>query len=107
MQFSLELIVVEYFDILDENRNKTGRFHERGKLMKTREYHLVVCVWIINNKGEFLISKRSSGIINGYGGMWQTTGGAAVAGDDSLTTALKEVKEEIGIKLDIDKGHLY
>ena len=29
--------------------------------------------------------------------MWECTGGSAVAGDDSLTTALKEVKEELGI----------
>lgn len=31
--------------------------------------------------------------------MWETTGGSAVAGDDSLTAALRETKEELGIDL--------
>jgi len=96
--------MIELWDIYDINRNKSGRFHERSKPMKTDDYHLVVNVWIINSKGEFLISKRDSIVANG---MWQATGGAAVAGDDSLTTALKEVQEELGIKLDALSGFLF
>ena len=93
--------MTELWDILDENGNKTGRLHERGKPIQKGDYNLGVHVWIINKKGEFLISRRS--IEKGH--KWHTTGGMAVAGDDSLTTALKEAKEEIGITLDPEKSH--
>ena len=40
-------------------------------------------------------------------GKWQTTGGHAVAGDDSLATALKETVEELGITLNPLNGQLF
>jgi 8-oxo-dGTP pyrophosphatase MutT (NUDIX family) len=98
--------LAELWDVYDSNRNKTWRLHERGKPMQKGDYHLVVHIWIINSKGEFLISKRTPGI-TGWAGMWQTTGGSAVTGDDSITTALKETSEEIGIILDPDNGQLF
>jgi len=98
--------MAELWDILDENRNKTGRLHERGKPMNAGDYHLVVQIWLMNSKGEFLISRRSPGT-TGWAGMWQTTGGSAVAGDDSLATALKETNEEIGVVLDPKNGQLF
>lgn len=96
----------ELWDILDANGNKTGRFQERGKPMLKGEYHLVVHIWIINSKGEFLISKRAPSV-TGWANMWQTTGGSAVAGDDSLATALKETREETGIVLKTENGELF
>jgi len=99
--------MAELWDILDENRNKTGRLHERRPIgsMRQGEYHLIVHVWIVNNKGEFLISKRTPNKV--YPNMWECTGGSAVAGDDSLTTALKEVKEELGVALEPETGQLF
>ncbi|HOP11274.1 MAG TPA: NUDIX domain-containing protein [Oscillospiraceae bacterium] len=97
--------MAELWDILDENGNFTGRYAERGKPLKKGEYHLVVEIWILNSKGEFLISQRSAG--GTWHGLWQTTGGCAVAGDDSLKTALKETREEIGIELDPKNGLLF
>ena len=38
--------------------------------------------------------------------MWECTGGNAVAGDDSLATALKEVKEELGVILEPRNGRM-
>ena len=96
----------ELWDILDLNGNKTGKFHERGKPMNKGEGHLVVHIWILNAAGEFLISKRTPGI-TGWANMWQTTGGSAVAGDDSLKTALKETSEELGVSLDAKNGQLF
>ena len=96
--------MVELWDILDENGNATGRLHERGKPMSNGEYHLEVNVWIENDNGEYLISQRSKN--KTFPNMWECTGGSAVAGDDSLTTALKEVKEELGIILEPLNGRL-
>ena len=94
----------ELWDILDENGNKTGRLHERGKPLADGDYHLCVYVFIENDKGEYLISKRTPNKI--MPNMWETTGGNAIAGEDSLTSALKEVKEELGITLDPQNGRI-
>jgi len=42
--------MVELWDILDQDDNITGRFHERNKPMKKGEYHLIADVWILNLK---------------------------------------------------------
>ena len=96
--------MAELWDILDENGNATGRLHERGKPLGKGEYHLSVCVWIANDGGEFLISQRSANKSFPY--TWECTGGNAIAGDDSLTTALKEVNEELGIVLGPRNGRM-
>jgi 8-oxo-dGTP pyrophosphatase MutT (NUDIX family) len=95
----------ELWDILDINGDKTGRVIERGQPMYDGEYHLAVHVWIHNRKGDWLISKRSPDKKTSPS-MWETCGGAAFAGDDSLTTALREAKEELGLTLAPDKGRL-
>ncbi len=89
---------MELWDIYDINRNKTGKTVTRGQKTSSDEYHLIVQVWIMNDEGKFLVSKRSPDK-DGWPNMWETTGGSAVAGDDSLKTALKEVSEELGVKL--------
>lgn len=98
----------EVWDIYDINRNKTERFHERGKPLTDGDFHLVVHVWKYNSAGEWLIDKRTPRYENDdLGGKWETTGGAAVTGDDSLTAALREAKEELGIDLDPNDGELF
>jgi isopentenyldiphosphate isomerase len=99
--------MIELWDVLDSYGNKTGRLHERGSgVMNSGEYHLVVHVWVINSKNEFLISKRASNK-KPYPNMWECTGGSAVAGDDSITTAIKEVNEELGIVLEEKNGQIF
>ena len=97
--------MAELWDVLDKDGNKTGRVCERGKPPQNGDYHLVVHVWILNSKGEFLISKRTPN--KSFPNMWECTGGSAVTGDDSLTTALKEVREELGVILDAKNGQLF
>ncbi|MBQ2733187.1 MAG: NUDIX domain-containing protein [Clostridia bacterium] len=94
----------ELWDVLDENRNPTGRLHRRGDFLKKGDYHLVVLVLLENSRGEFLITKRAPN--KGYGNMWETTGGSAVAGDSSLAAALREVREETGFEVKAEDGRL-
>ena len=96
--------MAELWDVLDENGNAAGRVHERGKPMRKGEYHLTVYVWIENDSGEYLISQRSPNKL--FPNIWECTGGNAVAGDDSLTTALKETNEELGIVLEPRNGRM-
>ena len=92
----------ELWDILDGEGNPTGRTIERGKPLQAGEYMLAVHIYIVNSKGEYLMQKRSS-TKEVLPGIWDTTGGAVTAGEDSRLGALREVEEEIGIKLALDE----
>lgn len=88
----------EIFDVYDVRRNKVNKLHERGVKLLEGDYRLVVHIWIINENGEILIQKRVKN--KSYGGMWDcSAGGCATKGHTSITTAVREVEEEIGIKV--------
>ncbi|WP_053365002.1 NUDIX hydrolase [Bacillus sp. FJAT-27245] len=95
----------EYWDVYDRNRNKTGRTAIRGEKLATGEFHLVVHVWILNSRGEYLIQKRAPHV-KGFPNMWATTGGAAVMGDDSAAACVRETKEELGIIPNMEKAEV-
>ena len=40
-------------------------------------------------------------------GMWETTGGGAVAGESGLEAAVREVREELGIALRSESGRVF
>lgn len=92
----------EIWDIYDRQRRMTGRKHMRGDVMPKGDYHMVVNVWIQNAKGELLLTRRSPN--KGFPNMWECTGGSALAGDDSLTTAIREVAEETGLTMEAENG---
>ena len=73
--------------------------------MAQDEYHIVVNVWIKNTEGKWLISKRSPN--KHYGNLWECPGGSAISGEDSLSAALREVKEELGVELKSENGYLF
>jgi len=93
----------ELLDIYDKNGNRTDRQIERGKPLQEDEYVFGVHVWIINCKQEFLLTKRSEA----KGHKWHGVGGMAAVGDDSFTTVLREVGEEVGITLDSVNGQIF
>ncbi|MDD4494625.1 MAG: GNAT family N-acetyltransferase [Eubacteriales bacterium] len=98
----------EIWDVYDENRNLTGRYIERGRpRWQKGNYHLVVHVWKRNAKGDWLIDRRTPRKTDNLGGLWETTGGSAVAGDSSLDAALRETKEELGLTLLPESGRLF
>lgn len=94
----------EVWDVYDADRRPTGRTHRRGDFLPAGDYHLVVEIWIQRGDGKVLLTKRSPN--KGYPGMWEMTGGSAVAGDDSLTAALREVQEETGLVLHAENGRI-
>ena len=96
----------EYWDVLDENRQPTGRTHKRGVPLPVGDYHLAVQAWIVNAKGEFLITRRSFNKI-GFPGMWEIPGGYATAGEDSFSAVKREVLEETGIVLSPENAELF
>lgn len=97
----------EYWDVYDKNRNRTGKIISRYDFFHKKDlgYHLCVHVWIKNDRGEWLISKRTPN--KSFPLLWECTGGSVLAGESSIEGALREVKEELGINLNSAKGYIF
>ncbi|MBE6787911.1 MAG: NUDIX domain-containing protein [Ruminococcaceae bacterium] len=90
-------MIIEKWDILDENGLPTGKTTLRGRnFLKNGEYHLVVHIWVFSSDGKILIQRRSDNKPL-MPGEWAATGGAAVSGENSYTAANRELFEELGI----------
>ena len=96
---------MELWDLYNECRELTGRDHIRGEEVPQGFCHLVVHIWIRNSKGEYLISQRSADRL-AFPLMWECVGGSVIKGEDSLTGALRETKEEVGLTLSPEDGKL-
>ena len=93
---------MEILDLYDKDGNKLNITHERGTPLKENEYCIAVDVWIKNEKEQILLTQRHPSKI--YPMKWECTSGFVKTGEDSLSGALREVSEEIGIKLDKNEG---
>lgn len=94
---------MELWDLYNEKRELTGRDHIRGEKLPDGCYHLVVHVWIRNSSGEYLISQRSADRpIHPL--KWECVGGSVTKGEDSLTGAIRETEEEVGVILSPENG---
>ena len=92
---------MEYWDLYDRNRIKTGRTHRRGDPMPAGYYRMVIHMCIFNARGQMLIQQRQP-FKAGWPDKWDVTvGGSAVAGEDSRQAAERETLEEIGLALDL------
>jgi len=87
--------VRELWDLYNEKREPLGKTCLRGSEIKTGEYHLVVEIWVIDGKGKVLLTRRHPD--KTHPNQWECTIGAVVAGEDSMTGALRELEEEIGL----------
>ncbi len=94
---------MEWNDIYDKDRNLTGRMHLRGTQWREEEYGLVVCVWVYDGQGQILLTRRAPE--KSFAGTWENSGGAAKAGEDSLTAIQRELFEETGIRAEKEQFH--
>ena len=86
---------MEFNDVYDENRNLTGKIHKRGTSWAPGEYGVVVCVWVYDGLGHFLLTRRAKG--KSFAGTWENSGGAVQAGESSREAVARELFEETGI----------
>lgn len=93
---------MEYWDLYDKDKNMLERKAIRGEKLDDNEFHLVVNAWVKNDEGKFLISQRS--INKTYPLIWETTGGSALMGEDSIDAAIRELKEELGFDVFKDEA---
>ena len=92
----------EYFDILDENGNKTGKTKLRSDVHRDGDWHKAVHIWIINNNGEVLLQRRCATKDSNPNMLDISSAGHLSAGDDSLEGALRELKEELNVEFKPD-----
>ncbi len=95
---------MEVWDLYDKNKNITGKTCVRGEDIPDGYYHLVVHIWIKNNKGEYLISQRAEHKTLPL--KWECAGGSVVKGETSIEGAIRETKEEVGIDFKPSDGKL-
>ncbi|MBP3272814.1 MAG: NUDIX domain-containing protein [Ruminococcus sp.] len=89
--------MTEYWDLYDEDRRPLGRTVRRGKMNGMNgEYHIVVMIATMNSHGQLLCTLRSPEKPT-YPNVWELTAGSVIAGEDSRTAALRELREETGI----------
>ncbi|SCZ10847.1 NUDIX hydrolase [Alkaliphilus peptidifermentans] len=89
--------MTEFWDLYDKSKNKLGRLHERGLPLNSGEYHLVAEIWVVNSNKQILLTQRH--LDKKWGGYWECSGGAVLAGEDSLTGAKRELYEETGLRI--------
>lgn len=87
--------MVELWDLLGEERRPLGKLHERGNPLPEGCRHLVVEV-LVYCKGCLLTTQRHP--LKHNGSYWEITAGSALAGEDSRTAAVRELREETGIQ---------
>lgn len=89
---------MEILDLYDENRTLLNKTIIRGESLNPGEYHLVIHFWIFNDLNQVLIQKRNKPPEE-FGGIWACTGGTTISGENTETTAIREMKEEMGIDI--------
>lgn len=87
---------MELWDLLDRDGVPLGRTLVRGEPVPTGTYHRTVDIFTVNSRGELLITLRAPDK-DAYPNLWEITGGSVVAGEDSLTAAMRELQEETGL----------
>jgi 8-oxo-dGTP pyrophosphatase MutT (NUDIX family) len=90
----------ELIDILDETGNATGKRLPIDDLHAQELWHGVAHVWIYNKEGQLLLQRRHPDVKWGADKWDLTAGGHISAGETPLQGAIREAKEEIGLKLD-------
>lgn len=95
---------MELWDIYDRDKKKTGRTMKRNDWnMKPGEFHLTVLGVVRHTDGRYLITKRV--MTKAWApGCWEVSGGAAQAGEDSLTAVKREIYEETGLDVSSFEG---
>ena len=90
---------MEYIDIFDENNNPTGEVKEKVQAHEDGNFHRTAHVWIMNDKKELLLQKRSA-TKKSHPNCWDISGAGHIRVEESVIDgARRELKEELGVEV--------
>ena len=90
-------IMTELLDVLDENGNKIDEVETKEEIYKKGLWHRSVHIWIMNDNQELLVQKRNPNKET-FPNLWAlSVAGHVLAGEDSVESGLRELKEELDI----------
>lgn len=93
---------MEKVDLYDKDRQLLNQTAFRGEELPKGTYRLVVHICLFNDKDEMLIQQRQSA--KHFPNMWDlTVGGQVSAGETSRQGIQRELKEELGIDMDMSE----
>lgn len=93
----------ERWDAYDEHLNKLEIDLIRGETIPAGMFYLAVSIWtVFNNK--ILVTRRDYSKTFSPG-LLEVTGGAILKGEEPLQAAVRELREETGIKINEDELH--
>lgn len=95
---------MEYLDLYDRDRNRTGKIVKRGTKIPENYYRLVVHICVFNSEDKMLIQQRQP-FKKGWSNLWDiTVGGSAEASENAQTAIKRELREEIGLDIDLENS---
>ena len=101
-----EGIVMELFDVCNEQGEPTGETVSREIAHRDGILHRTSHVWILREKAgkkQVLLQKRSKQK-DSYPGLYDTSSAGHIpAGEEPLPSALRELEEELGIRASVDQ----
>jgi isopentenyldiphosphate isomerase len=96
----------EYIDILNEQGKNTGKTSLKSEAHKKGLFHASAHVWIFDENKNVLIQQRARNKET-FPGLWDiSVAGHISASETPITSAIREVEEEIGIKVRKNQLHL-
>ena len=109
MRFSFIEVFMEYLEIRDQEGNPTGIIKERSKIHEDVDLHGTSHVFIArrnpDHSVDLLLQKRAMDK-DSYPGCYDiSSAGHIPAGQDYLKSALRELKEELGITISAEELH--
>jgi isopentenyldiphosphate isomerase len=90
----------EYIDIVTSSGEPTGKTALKSEAHKNGWYHNTIHLWLYTKQGEILLQQRShKKVIHPL--LWDVSAAGHIdAGESFIEAALRETKEEIGLKLE-------
>ena len=93
---------MELFDVLTADGRKTGLTKERSAVHRDGDWHGSVHIWVFR-RGKVLLQRRAAGKDSYPLFLDAGCTGHIDAGEDALSAAVREVSEEIGLKITPDR----
>lgn len=93
----------ESWDAYDREGRPLGFTVVRGEPMPEGVYHLVAEIYAVTHDGRVLVTQRHPD--KPWGLHWEITGGSVVKGEDPVTGALRELREETGLHVTAGELH--